>query len=154
MLNSCSHISFLQLMHCLKSARAELQVLFRQMSTCHRQKLPTFRHFDISQSTIAFFPIYLLGYALLDSLRTTANYFGIKFKNEHTFCLLIHHVHPFTGFLSCSEQQPSNKGDLDTLYNLSFYLCFYDHQKPQHNMDESSCLTFNSQCQDTCRFII
>jgi hypothetical protein len=36
-----------------------------------------------------------------------------KFENEHTFCLLIHHVRTCTVLRNCREQRPSNQGDLE-----------------------------------------
>jgi hypothetical protein len=39
LLNSCSRIPLMQLMHCLKSVRSQFQLFCRSMNTCHRHTL-------------------------------------------------------------------------------------------------------------------
>jgi hypothetical protein len=64
-LNSCSHIPFLQLMHCFK-----LQLFCRSMSICHRQKLPVSRNVVTSLCTVVLFGTSLPGYMFHEQQQT------------------------------------------------------------------------------------
>jgi hypothetical protein len=113
MLNSCSRIPLLQLMHCLKSVWPLFRLFCRSMSTCHRQTLSVSRNFVTSRCTVVFVGTSLTGYALLNASRTATNGFDAKLCSRINTRFVVNtpcsHLH---SFCATGEQRPSNQDDL------------------------------------------
>jgi hypothetical protein len=115
-LNSCSSIPMLQLMHCLKSVRPLFQLFCHSMNTCHRQTLPVSRNFVTPRCNAVLLGTSLSGYALLNASRTAANDFYAKFcsrmntrsAREYTMFALAWLLRTWR------EQRPGNQGEYDS----------------------------------------
>jgi hypothetical protein len=110
-LNSCSRIPLLQLLHCLKSVRP-FQLFCLSTSTCNKHFLCP--KIFLRVGVLLPYSVPSFQHTHWQMLHEQQQMISIRrnIKNIHTFRSWIHHVRTYIVLRKWREQRPSNKGDL------------------------------------------